>query len=95
MISPYETQSIKLTENIIDVINTCQYTAEQEGVEIIAYALEHARTSLLLMVRFATEREKLFNDYISNIAEGLGACDSKEWQKNWQSFVENGGVCHD
>lgn len=85
MINPYETDLDKLAQNIIEVIGTCQDTAEQEGVEVIAYALEHARSSLLLMVQFQTEREKLFNDYIS----------SKAWQKDWELFAENGGVRHD
>lgn len=95
MMNPYETHSSKLAQNIIEVIGTCQDTAEQEGVEIIAYALEHARSSLLLMVRFQTEREKLFNDYISRIAENIGACDCKAWQKDWELFAENGGVLNE
>lgn len=95
MMNPYETHLDKLAQNIIEVIGTCQETAEQEGVEVIAYALEHARSSLLLMVRFQAEREKLFNDYISRIAENIGACDCKAWQKDWELFAENGGVRHD
>jgi hypothetical protein len=44
------------------------------------------------MVRAAIEREQLFNDFISNIAENLGADDLKAWQKSWKEFVEKGGV---
>jgi hypothetical protein len=84
MISPFETDLEKLAQNIIEVIGTCQRTAEQEGVEVIAYALEHARTSLLLMVRFQCERERFFKDFIQQKAS-----------KAWKKFAENGGVHND
>ena len=62
--------------------------AEQEGVEIIAFALESVRNDALAMVRATAKREKLFGAFISNIAENLGAEDIKAWQKSWKEFVE-------
>lgn len=85
MISPYEIEISKLAQNTIEVIGTCQNNAEQEGVEIIAYALEHARTSVLNMVGSSTGREKQFESFVDLIAESLGA-NKTHWRKQWHDF---------
>ncbi len=92
MRNPYETHTSEIAQSAIEAIGACQTHAEETGIEIIAFALESVRTDVLAMVRVAAEREKLFNDYISRIAENIGACDCKAWQKDWELFAENGGV---
>jgi hypothetical protein len=91
MRNPYETNITEIAQSASEAICACQYTAEQEGVEIIAFALESVRNDVLSMVRATAEREELFKDYISRIAENIGACDCEAWQKDWELFAENGG----
>lgn len=91
MRNPYETSMVEIAQTASEAICACQNHAEEIGVEIIAFALESVRNDVLAMVRVASEREALFNAYISRIAENVGACDCKAWQADWEIFAENGG----
>lgn len=90
MRNPYETQITEIAQSASEAISACQAHAEETDVSIIAFALESVRKDVLTMVRVTSERDRLFNRFVSNIAEDLGA-DSKTWQESWREFSENGG----
>jgi hypothetical protein len=81
----YETELRKLAQNTAEVIGDCQDTAKQEGIQLMAYALEHAKTNVSNMLDSSIDREKEFESFLDLLAVSLGA-DKTRCRNEWITF---------